>query len=121
MMPTKYRKNFPEKLVKHMSQGLSFDAFGGVVKASGATLEKWVERYPKFKEAKREGEHALKCTLEKLGLAISSGKLPSSKPAAWIFTMKNLAGWRDTPAEIIPETRIHLSYNLPPKSGDKDD
>lgn len=65
MKPSTYNPEFCEELIKHMSQGLSFESFAHVAKAGRSTLYLWVDVHPDFKEAKLQGEAAALIFLEK--------------------------------------------------------
>jgi hypothetical protein len=92
--PTKYRPEYCLALVEHMRQGLSFEAFAGVIGVNQDTLHEWVKRHADFSEAKKVALEAGRVTLEKLGLALASGQVEGNT-TAWIFLMKNRMGWRD--------------------------
>ncbi len=51
----KYDESYPDLLVKHLSQGLSFESFGGTVGVARSTVYKWIDDYPEFCEAKQVG------------------------------------------------------------------
>lgn len=53
--PSDYDESYPEMLIKHMEQGLSFESFGGIVRVSKQTLYSWAEKYPEFLDAKNTG------------------------------------------------------------------
>lgn len=82
-------------LVDHMKQGLSFEAFAGVVGVSNKTLYNWVNKYEEFSEAKEKGSSLCRNFWEKLGIRGAAGKLPGFNAAAWIFNMKNRFKWVD--------------------------
>jgi len=54
--PTKYRKEFPQMLVKHMMDGNSYEAFGAIVNVTEETLNAWTKKYPEFDHAKKLGK-----------------------------------------------------------------
>lgn len=92
--PTKYKAEFCELLIEHMRQGLSFESFAGTAMVSRDSLYEWLKRHPEFSYAKKIGQDLGLKTLEQLGMALAAGKLQGSN-SAWIFIMKNRAGWRD--------------------------
>ena len=97
----RYRDEYDQMLISHMSKGMSFMSFGGVVNAGRATMYEWCGRYPKFKEAKQVGE--LKCQQwmeQRLAIKISGQDVKG------IDTKKI-----DTTALIFAlKTRFHKTY-----------
>lgn len=50
--PSKYRAEFCEALIQHMSQGLSFNTFAGTIGVTRETLYYWINEYEQFAHAK---------------------------------------------------------------------
>lgn len=92
---SKYRREFDAMLLQHLSEGLSFEAFAGVVKVNRDTLYQWIKRYSSFKEAKEEGTSQSLLYWEGMGISGTVGKIPGFNTAMWIFNMKNRFRWRD--------------------------
>lgn len=100
-----FKPEYPEKLINHMAQGLSFESFGGVVGVSRETLYAWNKRHKAFADAKKEGEAKSRYLWEKIGIAAMLGieadiggqkvKGSNFNTGMWIFNMKNRFGWRD--------------------------
>ncbi len=67
-LESNYRPEFPKMLIEHMGQGLSFEAFGGVVDAGTSTMYQWLKDYAPFQEAKRIGTNRSRIFWEKLGV-----------------------------------------------------
>lgn len=112
--PTKYKKEYPELLILHMEEGLSFEAFGGVVRVSKQTLYDWEKAHPEFLDAKRVGESLARLYWEKIardkmynetfkdddGMTVNR----SASAPILIFNLKNRLGWRDKqPDELAQE------------------
>lgn len=101
--PTKYKKEYCKMLIDHMEQGLSFEAFAGVVSVSKQTLYDWEKAHPEFLDAKRQGFQKCRLFWEKLGLdniineSFGKGQSRSLNASVWIFNMKNRFPdeWRD--------------------------
>ena len=93
--PTKYKKEYCELLIKHMSQGLSFESFAAFVNVNPDTIYEWLKKNKEFKEAYVFAK--IKCLFfwEKLGIAGAAGKVKCFNNATWIFNMKNRFLWRD--------------------------
>jgi hypothetical protein len=93
--PTKYDPEYCDALVKHLEEGLSFEAFAGVCKVAVDTLYEWMKVHPEFSEAKKIGEAGGRLFWEKVGRAGMTGRVPGFQNAVWIFTMKNRFKWKD--------------------------
>jgi hypothetical protein len=98
--PTNYKPEYCDLVVEHMSQGLSFETFGHVVKAHKQTLYEWTEKFQEFGDAKKRGELASQIFWERIGIAGTTGKLKNFNAASWIFNMRNRFGWRNDPDEV---------------------
>lgn len=69
----KYRPEYDQMLLDHLSKGLSFMSFdvpGGV---AYATLKKWCKRFPSFAQAREIGEKKRLMLLEKEGIKMVKG------------------------------------------------
>lgn len=111
-MPSKYKPEFCDLLIKHMADGLSFESFAAVVKVNRTTLWDWVKAHEDFREAKAEGLDENLLFYEKIGRAGMMGKLPGFNITAWIFNMKNRHGWRDKQkdeADVIVKNEITVA------------
>ena len=93
--PTLYKKDYCEKLIHHMSQGLSIEAFAGLVGVNQDTVHEWAKVHPEFMEAKKNGTALSLLFWEKLGIQGIMGKIPGFNAAAYIFNMKHRFKWRD--------------------------
>ena len=91
--PTKYKVEYDQLLISHMTKGLSFDAFAGIVDVAEETIYNWTKQFPSFKLAKVTGHSKRRATLEKIGLKIMLTGVGST--TAWIFFMKNAYHWTD--------------------------
>lgn len=117
--PSKYREEFCAQLLEHMEKGLSFEAFGGVVRVHKSTLYEWVEKHPEFKEAKDVGTSLSQLHWEKLGVenvlnesskdSEGASFSRSLNSATWIFNMKNRFQWRDKQPDEADSVNIHLT------------
>lgn len=103
--PTLYKEEYCELLVKHMSDGLSFESFGAVVGHHKQTLYEWSRKHEAFGDAKKRGEELSRLWWEKIGIEglwTESWTGQGSKAlnaTVWIFNMKNRFGWRDKQKE----------------------
>jgi len=92
---TKFKPEYCEQLIEHMSTGLSFESFAGECDVPLTTLWRWEAANPKFREAKQIGMSKGLVFWEKIGRNASAGKIPRFSAPAWIFNMKNRYQWRD--------------------------
>jgi hypothetical protein len=93
--PSKYKEEYCDMLIEHMTQGMSFESFAGVIGTHDETLRNWAAKYPEFFAAKKIGYAKNQIFWEKLGLAGAAGKVPGFNSASWIFNMKNRFRWAD--------------------------
>lgn len=106
--PTKFKEEYCEMLEKHLEEGLSFEAFAGVLGVCKQTLYEWEDNFPQFLDAKKRAWEKCRLFWEKKGLeglfneeqVIDEGRTrtttkKSMNSTVWIFNMKNRFGWRD--------------------------
>jgi transposase len=93
--PTKYRPEFCEALIKHMSSGYSFESFAAKINTDRSQLYRWTERYPAFRDAHKKAKEQCQFWWETLGMGGTTGKVEGFNVAAWIFNMKNRFSWGD--------------------------
>lgn len=93
--PTSYKPEYCEMLIKHMSQGLSFESFGAVIGVHRATVFDWAKdgnelKYPGFSDAKKIAQDKCRLFWEKIGIGLATGReeLKGGNPAIWIYNMK---------------------------------
>jgi hypothetical protein len=88
-------------LLKHMAEGLSYEAFAGLIGVARKSLYNWEKEFPEFLEAKETGLEQGRLYWEKLGRdhilnqSEYQGGSTSLNATIWIFNMKNRFGWRD--------------------------
>lgn len=106
--PTEYKPEYCDMLIEHMSKGLSFESFAGVLRMSNKTLYTWAEKQPDFLHAKQVGIDMCRLFWEKLGVEYviniseshkdgdSSSHISKSLNAkVYDINMKNRFGWAD--------------------------
>ena len=74
-----YKKRYCQLLVKHLSQGYSFESFGAVANTHRKVLYDWVHKYPEFAEAKQRGTEQGLRLFEKLLISQTMGKKITDK------------------------------------------
>lgn len=107
--PTKYKPEYPEALIKHMGQGLSFETFAGIAKVCRDTLYDWTVAHPEFLDAKKRGEAESQLFWERLGRDAALGSVEKFNPTIWIYTMKCRFPkyWRDE--TVVIQERVKKS------------
>lgn len=103
--PTKYKPEYCDMLVEHMSEGYSYESFAAVIKVNVDSLYEWEKVNAAFSEAKKSAWGQNLLFWERKGIEglynyseRSSGGGSSSQifnTTNWIFQMKNRHGWRD--------------------------
>jgi transposase len=85
--PTKFKPEYCDMLIKHMSQGLSYETFAAVINVHRATLYTW-EKHKIFYDAKRIGFEQCQLFWEKLGVGGTAGKIRNFSSGTWVYNMK---------------------------------
>lgn len=93
--PSKYDTKYCQMLIDHMSQGLSYETFAGLIGVTRDCLYKWEQKHDEFLYSKKVGKEKMLLLLEKIGLKAMTGGIDGFNASTWIFTMKNKAGWSD--------------------------
>ena len=108
MRPTKYKPEYCDKLIQHMSEGLSYESFAAVISVNRDTLYNWEKVHQEFFDAKKEGFSQNLLFWEKAGLAGMADK--SFNSTVWIFNMKNRHMWKDK-QEIDQNQNISINID----------
>lgn len=93
--PTKYRPEFCEQLVEHMSKGHSFESFASTINVNRDSLYEWVKNHTDFSDAKKRAVDKNLEFMEGLGLQAMQGHIPNFNVGVWCFFMKNVHRWKD--------------------------
>lgn len=121
--PSKYKPEFDEMLIEHMSKGFSYETFAAVVNVNRDTIYQWEKDYPNFSDAKKTAFDQCQMFWEKLGIdnilnvsesesfgeGQSSSKSTSLNASAWIFNMKNRFKWKDRQADEADQVNINFT------------
>lgn len=94
-----------------MAQGYSKEAVAGALKICKQSFYNWQEKHPAFAEAVKEGETLSLMFWEHMGHRAMRGEIPGFNAAVWVFSMKNLHGWRDK-QELSSDRDAPLQINI---------
>lgn len=110
--PTKYKEEYCQKLIEHMSQGLSYETFGVTIGVHLDTCYEWEKRHSKFSEAKKIAFNACQLYWELEGKKGMHRK--DFNAAIWIYNVK--ARFRRTktygPLEEEKKPKQQFSFKL---------
>jgi hypothetical protein len=81
-----------------MTDGYSFESFAGTIGVGRRVLFNWQNTHPEFKDAHDRASCAALLWWERVGRAGMASR--TFNTAVWIFTMKNMFGWRDVQENI---------------------
>jgi hypothetical protein len=99
--PTKYKPEYCQLLIKHMTTGLSYETFGAALNVSKETIYDWERAHAEFLDSKRIAFTKCQEFWEKLGIdeilntSEYQGGSKSLNSAVWVFNMKNRFNWKD--------------------------
>lgn len=111
--PSGYLPEYCEKLIEHMKEGYSFEAFGAICDASKETMYTWLEKHTEFLDAKKKGESYSRYEWEKIGKLGATGQIPDFNSGAWIFNMKNRFKWTDkVEVDNKGASTVNINYSL---------
>lgn len=86
----KYKPEYAQSLIEHMSDGSSFYSFGARVSVGKTTLYDWLEKYPEFKEAYEIARLQSLAWWEKQGQeGLWNTKETSLNTGAFVFQVSN--------------------------------
>lgn len=109
---TKYKPEFCQRLIAHMSEGFSYASFAGLIGVNRDTLYEWEKKHEDWAEAKKLGFSACALFWEKIGINLATGA-SKGNVISWIFNMKNRfpEDWKekveeDKEAEQVREVKI---------------
>lgn len=85
-MPTKYKSQYCEQLIAHMTKGLSFESFAGLISVARQTVYNWRTSQKEFDQAYNIAVEKSRLFWETKGLEALHDR--SINPTIWIYTMK---------------------------------
>lgn len=94
--PTKYKPEYCEQLIEHMTNGFSFESFAGLISVDRQTIYNWIDAQPEFFDAKRQGFEKSRLFWEDVAIKGASGSMPVNATLT-VFNLKNRfpKEWRD--------------------------
>lgn len=123
--PTKYRPEYCDAIIEHMSEGASMTSFAAQVGVARSTIGQWMQDYPEFKEAAEAAKAKCAAWWEKV--ARSNAQTGDGSAALVIFGLKNMSpeDWKDkqeidhqSSDKSMSPTRIEI---VAPSVADNDD
>jgi hypothetical protein len=95
--PTKYKEEYCEMIVEHMTNGDSAISFAKTIDVCMATLTQWQKDFPEFSVAYKKGQNYCEDHWMKEGQK-GMWNTPGQKTlntGVWAFYMKARFGWKD--------------------------
>jgi len=107
--PTKYKPEYCQMLIDHMSKGFSFESFCAIINVHPDSLHEWVKTHKDFSVAKIQGKEMEGMFWERILIAGATGQIPGYNAASVIFALKNKLPqrWRDK-HEIVNTHQIKI-------------
>jgi hypothetical protein len=87
--PTKYDEAYCEKLIEHMTEGYSFESFGGIIEVSEDTLYEWAKVHNEFSDSKKIGTQKSMVWWEQMGRKGMINEIPFFNDRIWRLNMIN--------------------------------
>ncbi len=103
--PITYKPEYDDMLVEHMSQGLSFQCFGGVLNTSQDTVQYWKEKFPSFLQAYKIGKAKRRIRDEQLLEEYNRGNMKTGNTATFLFKMRAMHGITD---DVIGKRKLQM-------------
>lgn len=93
--PSKYRPEYCDMVVDHMSEGASLTSFAAEIDVSRETISEWSRVHPEFSVAVKKGKAKCAAWWERLGRTGAMGG--DVNPTLVIFGLKNMSpeDWRE--------------------------
>lgn len=112
--PSKYKPEYNQMVIDHMSEGHSFDSFAGCIGVSRDTVREWCHVHEDFSDAKNIGQARGIKKLERIGLDIIDGKSRNKNfnLGVWVMFMRNIGGWYTADKREDQDQNNNLTINL---------
>ena len=93
--PTKYKPEYCEAIIDHMSEGASMTSFAASIGVARSTINEWIDNNPEFSESVKVGKAVCAAWWERVGRknAVEGG----GNATLVIFGLKNMSpdDWRE--------------------------
>jgi len=93
--PTKYRKEYCQRIIEERAKGYSEMGFAGIIGVKRTTIADWAKKHPEFAEARELAACAAREFYDRVGIMGMTGKIAGFNVTAWIWIGKNCFGMRD--------------------------
>ena len=87
--PTDYKPEYCQMLIEHMSEGYSFESFGGVIEVSERVLYDWEKAHKDFLHSKEIGTQKSMIWWERVGRKGMINEIPFFNDRIWRLNMIN--------------------------------
>jgi hypothetical protein len=102
-------------LIEHMSKGLSYRSFAGLIGVHFDSLYEWEKKHKAFSDAKKVGLPKSLYAYEKTIWAAAHGKIANFNSTAAVWFGKNVHNWTDKQEISSNDNGIKINYNVIPK------
>lgn len=124
--PTKYKKEYCELLVEHMSKGRSVESFGALIDVGKNTIYQWLKEHHDFQDAMDRGVAKSKQHWELLGEEGIWNEWNSLggrtfNTQVWAMNMRNRFKWDKEDADAPPESKSKGKFSFTKKKPDSDE
>ena len=105
--PTKYKQEYCDMVIEHMSEGASLTSFAASIDVSRSTIDNWMSENPEFLEAVKIAKAKCGQWWEQLGR--SNAITGQGNATLVIFGLKNMAPdeWREKQEIVQTGTMTH--------------
>jgi transposase len=110
--PTKYKPEYCQMLINHMSEGYSFESFGAIISVDRTTLYHWETLFKEFSHCKGIARNKQLLHDEILLKELTKGEHgKSASAAAHIYKMKcSHQGWIEK--QVIEQTNKNIEIKI---------
>lgn len=93
--PTKYKPEYCEQIIEHMKDGDSLTSFAAKIRIPKATVYRWAEQNPEFRDAIHIAQQLSEAWWEKNLKSITIGGGGNGSASCNQFVMKARFGWKE--------------------------